>query len=182
MEILSEFFILVHAVIIEFIALRFKAFYALCALWCKAFNPPRALFIRRFLSHIQTWSNYISSTIFVEFAFKTPKKPLSPQKKGLLLLTYFRSGSSFLGEFFNQNPETFYLFEPLFPYGNDCANDTFRQEKVQLLRSLLKCDMPNKRDIFSRLPPINPKNVNQDNMKQCLYNGACFRTKMGLLC
>lgn len=31
----------------------------------------------------------------------------------VLLLASHRSGSTFLGEIFNQNPEAFYLFEPL---------------------------------------------------------------------
>ena len=31
----------------------------------------------------------------------------------VLLLTYFRGGSTFLGEAFNQNDNAFYWFEPL---------------------------------------------------------------------
>jgi hypothetical protein len=31
----------------------------------------------------------------------------------VILLTYHRGGSSFLGEIFAQNPEVFYWFEPL---------------------------------------------------------------------
>ena len=31
----------------------------------------------------------------------------------MILLTYQRSGSSFLGQIFNRNPEAFYAFEPL---------------------------------------------------------------------
>ena len=34
---------------------------------------------------------------------------------GLIILSSMRSGSSFLGQFFNQNPSIFYFFEPLFP-------------------------------------------------------------------
>ena len=31
----------------------------------------------------------------------------------LILVTYYRSGSTFLGQLFNQNPDAFYWFEPL---------------------------------------------------------------------
>ena len=34
----------------------------------------------------------------------------------LLLFTYYRGGSTFLGEMFNQNPDVFYLFEPLISF------------------------------------------------------------------
>jgi hypothetical protein len=33
--------------------------------------------------------------------------------KSLVILTYQRSGSSFIGDIFSHNPEAFYLFEPL---------------------------------------------------------------------
>ena len=39
---------------------------------------------------------------------------LPRQKNGVVILTYYRSGSSFLGQIFNQHPEVFYHFEPLF--------------------------------------------------------------------
>ena len=37
---------------------------------------------------------------------------LDPQKKVVLLLTAFRSGSTFLGQLFNNNPGVQYIFEP----------------------------------------------------------------------
>ena len=37
----------------------------------------------------------------------------TPEVKQILLVTHMRSGSTFLGEMFNQNPEVFYWFEPL---------------------------------------------------------------------
>ena len=50
----------------------------------------------------------ISILLFL-FLFKLP---YTGQTK-LLLLTYQRGGSSFLGELFNNNPESLYVFEPL---------------------------------------------------------------------
>ena len=49
---------------------------------------------------------------------------LRKQTKGTVLLTYYRSGSSFLGQLFNQHPDVFYHFEPLFPYSRDCSSDS----------------------------------------------------------
>ncbi|XP_073423925.1 carbohydrate sulfotransferase 1-like [Dendrobates tinctorius] len=37
-----------------------------------------------------------------------------PGRKHILIFTSARSGSSFLGQIFNQNPDIFYLYEPLF--------------------------------------------------------------------
>ena len=38
---------------------------------------------------------------------------LRHQPKLIVLLAYQRSGSSFFGQIFNQNPDVFYLFEPV---------------------------------------------------------------------
>ena len=35
------------------------------------------------------------------------------ETKKIVLVTYFRGGSTFLGELFNQNRKVFYWFEPL---------------------------------------------------------------------
>ena len=60
---------------------------------------------------------------------------LPRQKNGVVILTYYRSGSSFLGQIFNQHPEVFYHFEPLFPYTQDCGSEDpafkVKVEKVQ---------------------------------------------------
>ena len=53
-------------------------------------------------------------------------------RSAILLVTYMRSGSTFLGEVFNQNPNVFYWFEPLaavydklYPGKNIRCKDTF---------------------------------------------------------
>jgi len=67
---------------------------------------------------------------------------VKPQTRGVILLTYYRSGSSFLGELFNQHPNAFYHFEPLFPYTQDCSeNPAYLPEKVEFLNKILRCDM-----------------------------------------
>ena len=40
---------------------------------------------------------------------------INKEEQNLIILSSLRSGSSFLGQLFNQNPSIFYYFEPLFP-------------------------------------------------------------------
>ncbi|CBY20999.1 unnamed protein product [Oikopleura dioica] len=103
------------------------------------------------------------------------------QTKGTVLLTYYRSGSSFLGQLFNQNPEVFYHFEPLFPFTRDCSSDSpaFKNEKIENLERILACDMPNMRNLTQKIPDFNQ---NLYNSRICLLTGACFRFNSLSLC
>ena len=66
------------------------------------------------------------------------------QSRHTLILTTWRSGSTFLGDLLNQYPGTFYYFEPLHYYANN-PNANRSQDEVQFLDSLFKCrfDMAN---------------------------------------
>ena len=88
-------------------------------------------------------------TLFKDFSTKK-SETLAKQSNGVVLLTYYRSGSSFLGQILNQHPDVFYHFEPLFPFSRDCSGDTpaFKNEKVENIERILRCDMPNWREIF----------------------------------
>ena len=70
-------------------------------------------------------SSFLKSPIlqksYNDFAIKHGKA-LRKQTKATVLLTYYRSGSSFLGQLFNQHPDVFYHFEPLFPFTRDCSS------------------------------------------------------------
>ena len=105
-----------------------------------------------------------------DFAMKHTAN-LPKQSKSVILLTYYRSGSSFLGQLFNQHPDVFYQFEPLFPYSRDCSIPAFKEEKIKVMEQVLKCDMPNWRDLFKKMP-ARPLQLND---KICIYMGACFR-------
>ncbi|XP_007897582.1 carbohydrate sulfotransferase 3a [Callorhinchus milii] len=66
----------------------------------------------------------------------------------LLLMATTRTGSSFSGEFFNQNPGVFYLFEPLWHVGSAVAFESDRAGGAasgllnrDVLRQLLLCDL-----------------------------------------
>ena len=60
------------------------------------------------------------------------------KRKVIVITTFMRSGSTFLGELFNLHPETFYQFEPLHPfYHSGC--DQQLDEKYQALLDRLRC-------------------------------------------
>ncbi|XP_022258876.1 carbohydrate sulfotransferase 4-like [Limulus polyphemus] len=67
----------------------------------------------------------------------------------VLLLTYWRSGSTFLGEMLSYYPDTFYRFEP-FMYLNLLGHVDSSQalEAVQVLKHLLLCDYTNAPQYF----------------------------------
>ena len=69
---------------------------------------------------------------------------LSPNQKYVLIHTSSRTGSSFTGEFFNQNPKAHYLFEPfkllsLIP-NSYLESEYLQGQIVQLLLELFRCD------------------------------------------
>jgi len=57
--------------------------------------------------------------------------------RNTLILTTWRSGSTFLGDLLNQYPGTFYYFEPLHYYGNTIG--VKKQSEQEFLDSLFKC-------------------------------------------
>ena len=97
------------------------------------------------------------------------------------ILNPSRSGSSFLGQIFNQHPDVFYHFEPLLPFGRNCnlTAPAFKKEKINVLEDILKCDMPNWRHLINKMPPrpLQPTEL------ICIYTGACFRVNSkGKMC
>ncbi|XP_070544994.1 carbohydrate sulfotransferase 3-like [Ptychodera flava] len=71
---------------------------------------------------------------------KTPSKKL---RSNILVMAGARTGSSFVGEFFETNPEIFYLFEPLQGF----KKYTFQREMstggIELLAQIYRCDFAN---------------------------------------
>ncbi|KAM4747085.1 carbohydrate sulfotransferase 1-like [Rhinophrynus dorsalis] len=72
-------------------------------------------------------------------------------RKHIIILATTRSGSSFLGQIFNQNPDIFYLYEPLYHVQWTFTNSSARIQKQidrrslvgayrDLLRNLFDCD------------------------------------------
>ncbi|KAM8974022.1 carbohydrate sulfotransferase 1-like [Pelodytes ibericus] len=70
-------------------------------------------------------------------------------RKHIIIFATTRTGSSFLGQFFNQNPEIFYLYEPLFHVQRTFSNSSSRVQVDRrslvgafrdLLHNLYDCD------------------------------------------
>ncbi|CBY37415.1 unnamed protein product [Oikopleura dioica] len=60
-------------------------------------------------------------------------------KSTVVLFTYYRSGSTFTGELFNQHKDVFYLFEPLILAGVETGAENMKKE---LLERIFDCDLP----------------------------------------
>ncbi|XP_074078979.1 carbohydrate sulfotransferase 6 [Macrotis lagotis] len=87
-----------------------------------------------------------------------PAPPASPRRPGpthVLLLSSWRSGSSFVGQLFSQHPDVFYLMEPAWhvwvalPAGSAAQ---LQMAARDLLRSVFLCDM----SVFSAYLPRYP--------------------------
>ncbi|XP_067907259.1 carbohydrate sulfotransferase 1-like [Heterodontus francisci] len=72
-------------------------------------------------------------------------------RKHILIFATTRSGSSFLGQLFNQHPGIFYLFEPLYHVQQVFANFSTRMMNVMDRRTLLGAH----RDLLSNLYDCN---------------------------
>lgn len=73
----------------------------------------------------------------------TDRAPAVKSKQLVYILTTWRSGSSFFGELFNQNPGVFFLYEPLWHiwqklYPGDALS--LQGAERDMLRALYKCD------------------------------------------
>uniref|UniRef100_T1J639 Sulfotransferase domain-containing protein n=1 Tax=Strigamia maritima TaxID=126957 RepID=T1J639_STRMM len=66
--------------------------------------------------------------------------PLNKKKKQIMILAYWRSGSTFVSEIINHYPGTFYHYEPLQPVvGPTLVNKTMEHIAVKLLSDLFNC-------------------------------------------
>ena len=65
------------------------------------------------------------------------------EARKVLILTTWRSGSTFLGELLNQNPGTFYFFEPLHYFANTKDKQKIQSE-ASFLTSLFSCQFGRK--------------------------------------
>jgi len=112
-----------------------------------------------------------------------PPHQVPEQKpKGLIIVSNARSGSKFVGQLFNQRDDTFYLFEPLLPFPNDCTVEA-EQRKINHLRDLLLCNIRSQKDIFSDIG-IHHTNIGRNNtaLNDCLEMNFCYRDRIAQFC
>lgn len=101
---------------------------------------------------------------------------LPKQKRGIFLQTNYRSGSTFLGQLFNQHPNAFYTFEPLYPW-TDCSSQI--DERLKVIKGALQCDFVPAVDVYGSL--ISEPRKQSPDIK-CLTDNFCFRSKTKDLC
>ncbi|XP_071941346.1 carbohydrate sulfotransferase 1-like [Antedon mediterranea] len=92
--------------------------------------------IERALKHIWT----------VKQSKKPDYKSFGTKPNVVIILSCKRSGTSFFGELFNQNPDVFYVFEPLmyFTYmalNHEISNDKFDTLSLKMIESISTCDI-----------------------------------------
>ena len=91
------------------------------------------------------------------------------KQKLVLLFSNKRSGSSFVGQFFDKNPNTFYLFEPLFPFTRNC--DVLVQKRVEVLKQMLNCQFQGIQSEYEKAFKITR---HSDQFAKCIENNLCF--------
>ncbi|PFX24470.1 Carbohydrate sulfotransferase 1 [Stylophora pistillata] len=88
------------------------------------------------------------------------------QRKTVIIVAEPRTGSSFLGDAFNQNPDVFYLFEPLHGVVLDPSQHERDPKPMQFLAGILGCKF---------LSPRDPRPVVFSHMKVGINTWTYFR-------
>lgn len=107
--------------------------------------------------------------------------PLPKQKRAVIIITNHRSGSSFFGELFNQHPDAFYLFEPLFPLSNSSQCELRRNMKMKILQEFVQCSLPDWTPVYKDIS-VKELFARRRNLRACRTNGMCFRPNTKELC
>jgi len=133
---------------------------------------------RRNMKDVKMFTEYM--TYRPDFSLAEFKN--KPLPTPLLIITYYRAGSSFFSQIFNQHPDVFYQFEPIFPYGRDC--ETHIQDKIRTLEKLTRCSFSDSLNWSHKYKTEKLRNSNEFsyNDKACISYGACFRTNSKSLC
>jgi len=69
------------------------------------------------------------------------------RRKVVLIVTFMRSGSTFLGEMFNNHEDAFYIFEPVHPLARLGLSKTTLNDRLELISNNLNCKFEDKYDI-----------------------------------
>ncbi|CAK8694477.1 unnamed protein product [Clavelina lepadiformis] len=106
----------------------------------------------------------------------TTKKTPNPRRTdAVILLTQRRSGSSVLGELFNQRSDVTYLYEPLFPFVERPC-DVQHKERVEVLRHITKCELEQLPSLYDKGFNVSNKN---DIWSRCKIYNICFPSNQG---
>ncbi|CAG5094137.1 Oidioi.mRNA.OKI2018_I69.XSR.g13281.t1.cds [Oikopleura dioica] len=114
---------------------------------------------------------------FEQVKSENAQKQRSKGPVKVLLITAHRSGSTFLGELFNQNPETFYLFEPLAGIQGEhstlgCAKNPTK--KLSLLNRYFDCDTPS---FYQSVPVLDQQTKKLKLDKNRIIHGGKVKSR-----
>lgn len=98
--------------------------------------------------HVDEPCNSSSSTVAPSRITTKDVSSLQSQtskKVAVIIVSAKRSGSSFVGELFNQHPDVFYVFEPLWALDHAALkskklNKTFVKNSITILNGTMRCD------------------------------------------
>ncbi|XP_043937410.1 carbohydrate sulfotransferase 5-like [Protopterus annectens] len=88
--------------------------------------------------------------------FSTDTLTKNPSKVHILIVSSWRSGSSFLGQVFSQHPDVFYLMEPVWHLWMNMKRSNAKVLQMaarDLIRSVFQCDM----SVYDAYLPEKPK-------------------------
>lgn len=72
---------------------------------------------------------------------KSTVAPITQKKQtAVIIVTFMRSGSTFLGEMFNVHDDAFYMFEPLHPWSKTGCAESTKVERVKFVTEMLSCN------------------------------------------
>ncbi|CBY23503.1 unnamed protein product [Oikopleura dioica] len=112
---------------------------------------------------------------------KKDENETRPRRKVILIVTFMRSGSTFLGEMFNNHEDAFYIFVPLHPLSQFGFSKTYLNERLKILKNNLNCDFEEQYDIT--IPWKSFKNDEMDLAETLDKRGDfIFRSKHRRLC
>ena len=96
------------------------------------------------------------------------------KKKIVLITSFMRSGSTFLGEFFNVHKDSFYQFEPLYPKSKD-GSPRPTSDSYQTLKAKFDCKFE---DMYNTSKPWKSQMLDSNESK----GNFVFRYKSRRLC
>jgi len=111
--------------------------FAYCLLLRSVWSAPRVKFLKVYkLSKTKT-------------ADENEKQNAPHVPAAVVLFTQMRSGSSVLGEIFNQRSDVTYFYEPLFPF-DERPCDSLLKDRVEVLRQISSCQFGDLRNMYKK--------------------------------
>lgn len=113
-------------------------------------------------------------------ALATEYPPLKKSRKQILIVTEYRSGSSFIGETFNKNYNLFYLFEPLiltaYPeIGNKLFEMDVAASQKMIKEYFVDCKLPNPNEILTDEQYARAEEARVGVWNDCKRQNLCFQ-------